>query len=68
MGARQKTYDLLVHGKGKSTTDFVEAMKDSYANGTTDEFIEPLVGVGADNQPLATIQAGDVVVFLTSNG
>ena len=59
----KKAYDLLVHGKGKSTTDFVEAMKDSYANGTTDEFIEPLVGVGADNQPIATIQAGDVVVF-----
>jgi len=59
----KKAYDLLVHGKGKSTTDFVEAMKDSYANGTTDEFIEPLVGVGTDNQPLATIQAGDVVVF-----
>jgi len=59
----KKTYDLLVHGKGKSTTDFVGAMKDNYANGTTDEFIEPLVGVGADNQPIATIQAGDVVVF-----
>jgi 2,3-bisphosphoglycerate-independent phosphoglycerate mutase len=59
----KKAYDLLVHGKGKSTTDFVEAMKDSYANGTTDEFIEPLVGVGTDNQPLATIQAGNVVVF-----
>ena len=61
----KEAYDLLVHGKGKSTTDFVEAMKDSYANGTTDEFIEPLV-VGADNQPIATIQAGDVVVFFTS--
>ena len=59
----KKAYDLLVHGKGKATTDFVAAIKDSYADGTTDEFIEPLVGIGADNQPLATIQSGDVVVF-----
>ncbi len=59
----KKAYDLLVHGKGKATTDFVVAIKDSYADGTTDEFIEPLVRVGADNQPLATIQSGDVVVF-----
>ena len=59
----KKAYDLLVHGKGKATTDFVAAIKDSYADGTTDEFIEPLVRVGADNQPLATIQSGDVVVF-----
>ena len=60
----KKAYDLLVHGKGKATTDFVEAMQNSYANGTTDEFIEPLVGVDTDNQPLASIQAGDVVVFV----
>jgi 2,3-bisphosphoglycerate-independent phosphoglycerate mutase len=59
----KKAYDLLVHGKGKTTTDFVAAIKDSYADGTTDEFIEPLVRVGADNQPLTTIQSGDVVVF-----
>ena len=59
----KKAYDLLVHGKGKSTTNFVEAIQNSYANGTTDEFIEPLVSVGTNNQPLATIRAGDVVVF-----
>ena len=59
----KKAYDLLVHGQGKTTTDFVEAIQKSYASGTTDEFIEPHIKVGTDNEPVATIQTGDVVVF-----
>lgn len=56
-------YDLLVHGKGEATTDFGASLAASYAAGTTDEFIAPLVGVDATGQPLATIEADDVVVF-----
>ena len=59
----KKAYDLLVHGHGNTTTNFIEAIQQSYASGTTDEFIEPHIRVGADNKPVATIQAGDVVVF-----
>ncbi|GIR50574.1 MAG: hypothetical protein CM15mP59_3160 [Flavobacteriaceae bacterium] len=32
-------------------------------HGTTDEFIEPHIRVGLTMSPVATIQAGDVVVF-----
>lgn len=56
-------YDLLVNGEGAPTTDFGESLSASYAAGTTDEFIAPLVGVDASGQPLATIAEGDVVLF-----
>ena len=48
----KKAYDLLVHGHGKTTTDFVQAIHESYSSGTTDEFIEPHLKIGTDNKPL----------------
>ena len=55
----KKTYDLLVHGKGETTDDFASSLKDSYQNGTTDEFIEPLVCTSKTGR----IEEGDVVLF-----
>lgn len=55
----KKAYDLLVNGQGTPTDDFTQALNDSYANGTTDEFIEPLVNTKGEGK----IKAGDVVVF-----
>jgi 2,3-bisphosphoglycerate-independent phosphoglycerate mutase len=59
----RKAYDLLVHGKGKASTDALEALRASYAEGTTDEFIEPIVLTDAEGQALAPIAEGDVVLF-----
>ena len=56
-------YDLVVNGIGKPTQDAVASIEESYAKDVTDEFIDPLVVVDATNQPLATIQAEDVVIF-----
>lgn len=56
-------YDLVVNGTGKPTQDAVASIEESYAKDVTDEFIDPLVVVDANNQPLATIQADDVVIF-----
>jgi bisphosphoglycerate-independent phosphoglycerate mutase (AlkP superfamily) len=36
-------YDLLVHGKGRKTTDILKAVKESYDENVTDEFIRPIV-------------------------
>lgn len=36
-------YDMLVNSQGKLTTDPVKAIKESYAEGVTDEFILPIV-------------------------
>ncbi len=52
-------YDLIVNRVGTPTSDFVDALQDSYQNGITDEFIMPLVS--ADQS--ARIQDGDVVIF-----
>ena len=59
----KKSYDLLVNGLGEVTTDVVEAIQASYTAGVTDEFINPIVSVDAAGKPLATIEAGDVVIF-----
>jgi 2,3-bisphosphoglycerate-independent phosphoglycerate mutase len=56
-------YDLLVNGTGTPVSNVVEAMQTSYNEGVTDEFIKPIVAVDANNQPVSTIQAGDVVIF-----
>ncbi|MEZ5198106.1 MAG: 2,3-bisphosphoglycerate-independent phosphoglycerate mutase [Bacteroidales bacterium] len=55
-------YDLMVHGKGKKTTNILQAIQESYDEGITDEFIKPTVVVGDDNQPLTEIKEGDVVI------
>ena len=59
----REAYDLLVHGKGKAATDVVVALQESYDAGVTDEFVKPIVMVDDQNQPVGTIQEGDVVVF-----
>lgn len=57
-----KAYDLLVHGKGVHATDPLDVLDRSYANGITDEFIEPHVIGNADGDPIALIRPGDVVI------
>ncbi len=56
-------YDVLVNAKGEKTQDIGEAMQKSYDDGVTDEFIKPLVLTDANNEPMAKIQDGDVIVF-----
>ena len=59
----KKAYDALVHGKGTPTRNLTESIEASYTEGITDEFIEPLITVDQNNQPLAKIVKGDVVIF-----
>ncbi|MEX0966806.1 MAG: 2,3-bisphosphoglycerate-independent phosphoglycerate mutase [Bacteroidia bacterium] len=64
-------YDMMVHGKGQSFTDPIEAIRESYDQGITDEFIKPVVIVKEDGSPVATISDGDVVInfnFRTDRG
>ena len=55
----KEAYDLLVKGEGKQATDMVEAVKESYAEGVTDEFIKPINNSTVDG----TIKEGDAVIF-----
>jgi 2,3-bisphosphoglycerate-independent phosphoglycerate mutase len=59
----KKAYDALVHAKGTPTHNMVESVEASYAAGITDEFIEPLIAVDSNDQPLGKIAQGDVVIF-----
>ncbi len=56
-------YDLLVHGRGQATTDGLSVVRERYASGETDEFLKPIVCTDAAGNPLATVRAGDVVIF-----
>jgi 2,3-bisphosphoglycerate-independent phosphoglycerate mutase len=56
-------YDLLVNGIGQHSRNVVQSIDESYQNNSTDEFINPIIVVDANNKPLATIAENDVVIF-----
>lgn len=57
-----KAQHLLVDGKGSLASDPIQAIKDSYEAGFTDEFIQP-IALTESGKPIATIAPDDVVVF-----
>jgi 2,3-bisphosphoglycerate-independent phosphoglycerate mutase len=59
----KKTYDLLRFGKGKPSKNAVKSIEESYAQGITDEFIEPITMTNLEGKPIATIESDDVVIF-----
>lgn len=59
----QKAYDLIVSGKGNKTTNVVDAIKQSYDVGISDEFLEPIVLTNDEGLPVATLKNDDVVIF-----
>ncbi|SEJ32209.1 phosphoglycerate mutase [Cyclobacterium xiamenense] len=64
-------YDAMVHGEGEKSKDMLSAIRKSYANGVTDEFIRPIIQVDETGKPLATIEEGDTVIcfnFRTDRG
>lgn len=64
----QKAFECLRIGKGSKATSAQEAVKSSYANDVTDEFIEPTSIINSENEPLATIDDGDGVIFFNFRG
>ncbi|MEO6149701.1 MAG: 2,3-bisphosphoglycerate-independent phosphoglycerate mutase [Mucilaginibacter sp.] len=67
----KKAYDLLVNGTGTPVQSITDAIKTSYAEGVTDEFVEPIIRTNADGSPVAVIKDGDVVIcfnFRTDRG
>jgi 2,3-bisphosphoglycerate-independent phosphoglycerate mutase len=55
-------YDAMVRGEGHKAEDPVHAVKQSYAEKVTDEFVKPTVVV-EDGKPVGPIRDGDVVMF-----
>ncbi len=52
-------YDATVNGIGEHSDDMLKAVKQSYENGVTDEFIKPIVNAGI---PTTAIKEGDAVI------
>ena len=55
-------YDALVHHTGTLTDDFAASLQESYQQGVTDEFIQPLISSRVSEVD-ARIKEGDVVLF-----
>ncbi|GAU77687.1 2,3-bisphosphoglycerate-independent phosphoglycerate mutase [Fusibacter sp. 3D3] len=58
----ERSYDMLVRGKGASVESAATLMKSSYEAGITDEFIMPTMITKAGN-PVATVCENDSVIF-----
>lgn len=56
-----QAFDLLVKGIGTPATDPVEAVRNAYRHGVTDEFIEPIV-IEKNGAPVTTIRDKDSVI------
>jgi 2,3-bisphosphoglycerate-independent phosphoglycerate mutase len=56
-------YDLVVHGQGIPTSNWEEAIADSYKKGITDEFIKPIVMTDSKGTPKGMIKPQDVVII-----
>lgn len=62
-------YQAMVHGKGEKSTDLVSSIAKSYEEGTTDEFLQPIVNESVIDGGL--IRDGDIVLnmnFRTDRG
>jgi len=59
----ERAYAAYVRGAGPRAPSAQDAVQSSYADGQGDEFVEPTVIVGADGQPVGTVQDGDAIVF-----
>lgn len=59
----EKGYDALTQGLGVKATEPVQAVRDAYQRGETDEFIKPIVITDKDSQPVGRIKDNDAVIF-----
>jgi 2,3-bisphosphoglycerate-independent phosphoglycerate mutase len=59
----EQAYRLMRHGEGRPARDPVAAIRESYSEGVTDEFVKPIVIVDDNDRPVATVRDGDSVIF-----
>ncbi|MFY0483253.1 2,3-bisphosphoglycerate-independent phosphoglycerate mutase [Flavobacterium sp. PLA-1-15] len=56
-------YDLIVNGVGTPSTNALDSIHNDYNQDITDEFLKPIVMVDENNEPIAKVKEGDVVIF-----
>jgi 2,3-bisphosphoglycerate-independent phosphoglycerate mutase len=58
----ERWYRAAVDGVGPPVTDPVQAVREAYERGETDEFVQPAVVVDESGQAIAPMRDGDVVI------
>ena len=58
----EKAYDMLTLGSGVKAQNAVDAIKESYEKGVTDEFMLP-TNVCENDKPIGLIEKGDSIIF-----
>ena len=59
----KKAYDLISNSVGYKSTDLINDINNSYTKGVTDEFIEPLLKVDSDRNPIHELNSNDTIIF-----
>ena len=59
----KKAYGVLVPGQGIRIADPQQALRTSYGQGITDEFVLPMIIGGPTGRPEGSIREGDAVMF-----
>ncbi|MFT6716748.1 MAG: 2,3-bisphosphoglycerate-independent phosphoglycerate mutase [Saprospiraceae bacterium] len=57
-----KGYDVMVNARGTHSKDAITSIQASYDAGITDEFVEPVLMVDENDEPIGQIKEGDVVI------
>jgi 2,3-bisphosphoglycerate-independent phosphoglycerate mutase len=60
----EEAYELLVHGVGEPSRDVLATIQARYDAGETDEFLKPIVVTDNNDDAIATIDDGDVVICM----
>ena len=56
-------YDALVNSEGILSNNATKTIESNYEEGLTDEFLKPIIMTDHNNDPIAKIKDGDVVLF-----
>lgn len=64
----EKAYRAMTDGTGEIAASAAEAVQQSYDKGETDEFVLPTVVQTAAGTPVATVGAGDGIIFFNFRG
>ncbi|MDQ0159564.1 2,3-bisphosphoglycerate-independent phosphoglycerate mutase [Alkalibacillus salilacus] len=59
----EKAFRAIRLGEGKHVKDAIQAVEASYEQDVVDEFVEPFVLTNEDDEPVATVNNGDAILF-----
>ncbi len=59
----EKTYNAMVKGEGRKAPNALAALQSSYENRINDEFVEPVVIIDQEANPVGLVKDGDSLIF-----